>query len=161
MRPEKAEWMEPNKRLGKPQIAIYYFLMFVTVWDQNPKSVIKNTIMDIGMNIGGIINDIWSIIYKILSLIIIPIQLLCYILIGMPVVYILIKNKFIQNKFYKFMSKELKNYAETADTNINMFFECQARLVNIKNKLNAKTLTEWHTNVTYKLEKEVEKLRKN
>lgn len=113
MRPEKAEWMEPNKRLGKPQIAIYYFLMFVTVWDQNPKSVIKNTIMDIGMNIGGIINDIWSIIYKILSLIIIPIQLLCYILIGMPVVYILIKNKFIQNKFYKFMSKELKNYEKT------------------------------------------------
>lgn len=67
--------------------------------------------------------------------------------------------KYIQSFIDEF--KELKNYAETADTNINMFFECQARLVNIKNKLNAKTLAEWHTNVTYKLEKEVEKLRKN
>ena len=112
MRPEKAEWMKPNERLGKPQIAVYYFIMFITVWDQNPKAVVKNTIIDIGMNIGGIINDIWSIIHKILSLIVIPVQLLCYILIGIPAAYGLFKIKFIQDKFHKFMSEGLENYKE-------------------------------------------------
>lgn len=56
---------------------------------------------------------------------------------------------------------ELKLYAETTDEKapINMFFECQAKLVSFKNKLNAKTLAEWHTNVTYELEREVRELR--
>lgn len=56
--------------------------------------------------------------------------------------------------------EDLKNYADISEPKIKMFFECQSKLISLKNKLNARTLAEWHTNVTYELEKEVEKLRK-
>jgi len=56
----------------------------------------------------------------------------------------------------------LKIYAENADTKapINMFYECQSKLISFKNKLNAKTLSEWHTMTTYELQEEVKLLRK-
>jgi len=56
----------------------------------------------------------------------------------------------------------LKIYAENTDTKapINMFYECQSKLVSFKNKLNAKNLSEWHTIVTYELQEEVKMLRK-
>ena len=116
MKPQKAEWMEPNKRLGKIQTIVYYILMFVTVWDQNPKAVAKNTIIDITIEIASIIDDIWSIIYRILSLIIILIQLLCYIIIGIPIAYGLFRIKFVSDKFKTFMSKGVEDYEEVIES---------------------------------------------
>ena len=56
---------------------------------------------------------------------------------------------------------ELKIYAENTETKapINMFYECQSKLISFKNKLNAKNLSEWHTMITYELQEEVKMLR--
>jgi hypothetical protein len=57
--------------------------------------------------------------------------------------------------------QDLKTYAEDTDTKapLNMFYECQAKLVTLKGMLNAELLSAWHNNITYELEKEVRELR--
>ena len=57
--------------------------------------------------------------------------------------------------------KELYNYADQCQLNLDSIFVCQNKLSLFKRKLNAELLADWYLNYTYELENEINNRRKH
>ena len=108
MYPDIAVVMKPRKDLGKIQKVIYYILLYTSVWDSTPKSLGSLIKKDLLKTIPRKLKR--SFIDTVLSgigIIILPVQIVLYFLIGLPLMKLIAVPK-VRKIFFKFMNRGLK-----------------------------------------------------
>jgi hypothetical protein len=108
MYPDIAVVMKPRKDLGKIQKVIYYILLILSVWDSTPKSLANLIKKDLLKTIPRKIKKAFiEIVLSVIGIIILPVQIVLYFLIGLPLMKLITVPK-IRKVFFNFMNRGLK-----------------------------------------------------
>jgi len=108
MYPDIAVVMKPRKDLGKIQKVIYYILLILSVWDSTPESLGKLIKKDLLKTIPRKLKKAFiDIVLSVVGLIILPVQIVLYFLVGLPLMKLITVPK-VRKVFFDFMNRGMK-----------------------------------------------------
>jgi len=107
MHPYYADFRQPNNKLKQPQKTIFKIIILLTFWFSSPKNFIENIKDEIVSIVENIHESLFNLYDSIIGIIILPMQVIIYFLIGCPIILMLSKTKFGE-KFLNFLNKGLK-----------------------------------------------------